>query len=771
MSPIARGYLLQPTYRVHSGVPVVQLFGRLDSGDPFLVKDDRTRPYFFAREGAELALAGVAGARVSASDRQSLSGQPLWRVEARLPRDVPALRERLESRGVEALEADVRFAIRFLIDRGLGATFSIEGPAERISSHLLGFSNPTLRPCEWQPRLSVLSFDIETLRDASRVLAVALVGCGADEVHLLSAKDAAGALAHPDERSLLEAVAARIREIDPDVLTGWNVIDFDLDVLVRRAQATRARFEIGRVEGRTRILRDGAFSRQSRADVPGRQVVDGLALIRDASIRLEDYRLETAAQTLLGRGKRIAHTADPVAEIERLYREDLEAFVEYNREDARLVLEILEREGLVELALERSRLSGMPLDRVSASIATFDRIYLPELSRRGIVAPSVDRERKSERLGGGAVLESHPGLFRNVAVYDFRSLYPSLMRTFALDPLAHARAGAGADAIVAPNGARFAREGAILPALLEGFWARREQARARGDAHAVFAIKIMMNALYGVLGAASCRFFDPQVANAITSFGQTVLGWTRDAFEERGLQVLYGDTDSVFVALDPDDAPETIERRARQLRESVAEQLSRDIARDYSVVSKLELELEHIYSRFFQPTVRGGRVGSKKRYAGLVEGQLEIVGLESVRSDWPQIAGRLQRGLLSRVFREQDPVPFVAELARGVRAGLFDPELVIRKGLRKGSLDRYTKTTPQHIQAARKLPGTVGRDIRYVVCLSGPEPVSFGQPLPGEIDREYYVERVLRPVAESILEPLGRSFDEALGRPVQLNLL
>ncbi|MFQ5698681.1 MAG: DNA polymerase II [Myxococcota bacterium] len=764
-----RGYLLQPTYRVRSGVPLVQLFGTLDSGDAFLVEDDRTRPYFFAGEGAAELLADEVGVKVSASDRQSLSGQRLWRVEAGLPREVPALRERLEARGIEALEADVRFAYRFLIDRGLGATFSIEGRAERMTQRLLRFSNPHLQPCEWQPGLRVLSLDIETLRLASRVLSVALVGCGADEVHVLASGPVPRAHAHPDERSLLEAVAARITEIDPDLLTGWNVIDFDLHVLVRRAEATGARFEIGRVAGRTRILRDGAFTRQPRADVPGRQVVDGIALVRDAFIVLEDYRLETAAQSLLGRGKRIAHTADRVAEIERMYREDREAFVEYNRQDARLVLEILEREGLVELALERSRLSGMPIDRVSASIATFDRIYLPELSRRGYVAPSVDRQRKSERLRGGAVLDSHPGLYRNVAVYDFRSLYPSLMRTFALDPLAHALAGE--DAIVAPNGARFAREGAILPALLEGFQARREQARAGGATHAVLAIKIMMNALYGVLGAATCRFFDPEVANAITSFGQKVLGWTRDAFEARGLQVLYGDTDSVFVALDPDDPPEAVERRAGALRESVASEIARRIETDYAVASRLELELEHIYTRFFQPTVRGGRTGSKKRYAGLVDGKLEIVGLESVRRDWPRIAARLQRGLFSRVFRDEDPVPFVAELVRGVREGHLDEELVIRKGLRKGSLERYTRTTPPHIQAARKLSEPVGRDIRYVVCRGGPEPIREGQGLPRQIDREYYVEKVLRPVAESVLEPLGRCFDEALGRPVQLNLL
>jgi hypothetical protein len=139
------------------------------------------------------------------------------------------------------------------------------------------------------------------------------------------------------------------------------------------------------------------------------------------------------------------------------------------------------------------------------------------------------------RVSGGAVMESHPGVFRNVAVFDFKSLYPSLMRTFNLDPLAHAVAGA--DALVAPNGARFSRKEAILPEVLTRFGERREHAKRRGDRHADLAIKIMMNAMIGVLGAPSGRFFDPEVANAVTGFGRLMLERTRRAFEAAGARV------------------------------------------------------------------------------------------------------------------------------------------------------------------------------------------------------------------------------------------
>jgi DNA polymerase-2 len=410
----------------------------------------------------------------------------------------------------------------------------------------------------------------------------------------------------------------------------------------------------------------------------------------------------------------------------------------------------------------------MQLDRVGASIASFDLLYLPELRRRGLVAPSVDAERKAAPVTGGAVLEPRAGLHRDVAVFDFKSLYPSLIRTFHLDPLAHARAGD--DAIVAPNGARFSRGEAILPGIIERFMASREAAKRRGDRHADQALKIMMNALFGVLGAAACRFFDPAVANAITGFGQQILGWTRDAFEAAGVRVLYGDTDSVFVEL-PEAPPGGAAALAERLRDAAAREVAERIRAAHGVEPRLELELERVYERFFLPHVRGGGAGSKKRYAGLAGGRLELVGLESVRRDWPAVAGRLQRGMLERLFSDRDPVPFLREVVADVRSGALDAELVYAKRVRKGALDRYTATTPPHVQAARKVAGSVGPVVRYVIARSGPEPVLPGRPLPEGIDREHAVEKVLRPLADAILREIGRDFDEALDLPRQLTLV
>ena len=634
---IRRGFLLQPTYRVQGGVPVVQLFGRLVDGPPFLVEDDRARPYCFVpAPHAALLRALAPNARVEPSDLVALAGDALARVETTVPGDLPALRDRLANAGVACLEADVRFAHRFLIDRGLRAGVAIEGAAEG-DDRLVRFRNPELSPADdVRPTLRVLSLDLETSPDAGRLYAWALAGSGIEEVHVLSAREVAGAVAHRDETSLAGALLARLATLDPDVLVGWNVVDFDLRVLLRRCEALGLEPLLGRVPGNVRFLEDLGFTRQTRAEIPGRVVLDGIPLVRDA-IRLVDYRLETVARAVLGRGKKIDQDApDAGAEIARLWREDPEALAAYNLEDARLVIDILEREGLIALAVERSLLAGMPLDRVGASVASFDRVYLPELRRRGRAAPSVARAAEGALVQGGALLEPVPGFHADVAVFDFKSLYPSLIRTFQLDPLAHATAGP--DAIVAPNGARFAREGAILPGVIDAFQARREAAKRRGDAHADSALKIMMNALFGVLGTPACRFFDPAIANAITGFGQQTLRWTAEAFGEAGVRVLYGDTDSVFVQVGAGGAA-----LAETLRARVEREIAERVRREYGVPSRLVLELEQVFARLWLPRVRGGLGGSKKRYAGwLAEGDapLVIVGLESVRRDWPRVTRR-----------------------------------------------------------------------------------------------------------------------------------
>jgi DNA polymerase-2 len=771
---IKRGFILTPTYRVVAGRPEVHLHSVLEDGRPALIVDDRLTPYFFVRT-ADASAIGTAtpGLRLLPTELRDFAGAPVSRIETILPKDVPPLRARLGDAGVECLEADLRFAYRYLIDRGIRGAFTVDGPFERRAGVGRVYRNCALMPADFTPALRVLSLDLETSPDGKRLYSVAMAGAGGERVLLVGKAAVAGAEVVPDEATLLERFIAHVRRVDPDVLTGWNVCDFDLSVILRACRRAGLRCALGRTDDELEVRQDQSFTRESRAILCGRQVLDGLALLRSAFVRLDDYRLETAAQTLLGKGKLFAgpHRG---AQIEAAYRDDPATLVAYNLQDARLVLEILERTGLVELAVRRSLLTGMQLDRVSAQVASVDFLYLGALRARGRVAPSVRGmdDRRGAAIAGGLVLDSRPGLYRNIVVFDFKSLYPSLIRTFNVDPLTHVPApGPSADVVRTPGGAAFRRdEAGILPALVARLAEERARAKREGDAVAAQAVKILMNSLFGVLGSPISRLFSPAVANAITLAGQHVIRLAAGVVRERGHEVIYGDTDSLFVDIgEPDTGRAGV--RGRELCALVGDEVGAAIRREFGCESHLELEFEKVYARFFMPEVRGGMTGSKKRYAGLVADgaaeAVEVVGLEAVRRDWSPVARRFQRELLDRVFHDAPVVEYIREQIDALRAGRFDAELSYRKAIRK-PLGEYTKTTPQHVKAARKMADGVGRIVTYVMTTAGPEPVGRTTAAP---DYEHYVTQQLRPIADAILRFLAApDFDTLSGARRQLSL-
>jgi DNA polymerase-2 len=747
---------------------VVELAGRLESGASFLVRDDRERPYFYVAAADASRVADTGRARVSPSSHRSMDGTPVARVEVSVPGEVPPLRDRLTKMGIGCYEADVRFATRYLIARGVRGALEILGSWRSRPGIDRVYANPVVAPGSWSPELRVLALDVETDPEASRLLSVALHGCGASEVLLLSpsaGRAPRGVLPAGSERELVVALSRRVAELDPDVITGWNVIDFDLTVLARAAGRLGVPLALGRGPEplRLRPARGGRRSRE--AFVTGRVLLDGIDLLRGAFVKLEEYSLETAARAVLGEGKTLAGP-DKARQILELYRSDPERFAEYNRTDARLALEILERLRLLPLAVERSRLTGMTLDRVGGAIASFDFLYLSELGRRRIVAPSVRAAAPGEESFGGHVLEPVPGLHRNVLAFDFRSLYPSVIRTFQVDPLGLLPPDHGErDAIVAPNGTAFRRGPGILPKLLDELVPTREAAIARGDRITSHAIKILMNSFYGVLGTPACRFYDPAVAGAITALGREILLWSRDWFLRRELQVLYGDTDSLFVASDR-SVPENALAQGAELAAQLNGDLSEWLRERWEVESHLELRFERLFLRLLLPATRQGGAGARKRYAGLVADEVVLVGLEAVRSDWTPLAREVQRELYARLFRDEPVEDYLRGVVGELRCGARDQQLVYTKTLRK-PLDDYTATTPPHVAAARKGGVAPGRRVRYLVTRSGPEPAEAAA---SPIDHEHYVQKQVRPVAEPVLNVLGLDFDRVVGDPTQLSL-
>lgn len=699
-------------------------------------------------------------------DRATLDGRPVDRVSFASRRELRAEADRLARLGTPALEGDVKPADRALFERFVTGACTVRGPA-RERRGFLDFEDPTIEPAEVTPSLRVASFDVEAEGIGRPILSVAIVTRGEERAFVRGhGPPIAGVSYHEDERATLAAFLAYVAALDPDVLIGWNVIDFDLAYLEERCRAVGLAFALGRDGERATVLRGSTESAPSVARVAGRVVLDGIATMRAATWSFDSWSLEHVGRTLLGRGKKI-HGADGdrLEEILRLYREDLPALIEYNLEDCRLVLDIFEEAHVLEFAIERQRLTGLTMDRRAGAVAAFDFLYLPRLHRAGRVAPSTGH---GEPLAspGGYVMDSAPGLYDDVLVLDFKSLYPSIIRTFLVDPLGLATAGA--DAVDGFGGARFSRTTHILPGLIESLWAARDEAKKKNEAALQRAIKILMNSFYGVLGTPACRFYDPRLASSITRRGHEILQRSRRFIEERGLSVLYGDTDSLFVLLGAGRTREECLALGRELALGVNAYWRDALLREHRLESALEVQLETCFRRFLMPTIRGSEQGSKKRYAGLVvdaegRGRVVIKGLEAVRTDWTPLARSFQRELLRRVFLGEPYAAWIRELTDDLYAGRLDEQLVYRKRLRR-ELDSYVKNVPPHIAAARQLE-KVGREIAYVITVRGPQPI---QARTAPIDYAHYLERQLAPAADTVLAFVGDDFMRLGGRQLSL---
>src|SRR3989344_3083785 len=189
-----------------------------------------------------------------------------------------------------------------------------------------------------------------------------------------------------------------------------------------------------------------------------------------------------------------------------------------------------------------------------------------------------------------------------------------------------------------------------------------------------------MNSFAGVLGASECRFFNPKLVSAVTLRCHEVMKLTRAFVEQRGYQVTYGDTDSIFIWLKRTYSNAEAHAIAAGLVQEINASWTRKL-REQQLKNFLEIEFDTHYAKFFMPTIRGSDVGSKKRYAGLSvdeKGQEEMVyrGLEMARSDWTLLARQFQEGLLSRIFHGEPYRAFVTDYARSMLDGQMDTRLV-----------------------------------------------------------------------------------------------
>ncbi|MDR0209513.1 MAG: DNA polymerase II [Pseudomonas putida] len=734
---------------------------------------ERVRALLGAEQGVELRPLGL----------RDFDQRPVLGLYCRQHRQLMQLEQRLRGAGIDVFEADIRPPERYLMERFITAPVLFSGQADAQGV----ICDAHLKPDpDYRPALRLVSLDIET-SERGELYSIALEGCGQRQVYMLGPANGDAStvdfdLEYCDDRAqLLERLNQWFARHDPDAIIGWSLVQFDLRLLHEHATRLQVPLALGRNATPLTLRTHGSRSHVF-ADAPGRLLIDGIESLRSATWSFPSFSLESVAQTLLGEGKAIDSPYQRMDEINRMFAQDKPALARYNLKDCELVTRIFAHTRLLEFLLERATVTGLPVDRSGGSVAAFCHLYIPPMHRQGYVAPNLG-SRPDEASPGGFVMDSRPGLYDSVLVLDYKSLYPSIIRTFLIDPVGLVEGLAQPDdahSVEGFRGARFSRTRHSLPAIVERVWQGREAAKRAGNAPLSQALKIIMNAFYGVLGSSGCRFFDPRLASSITMRGHQIMRQTRALIEARGFDVIYGDTDSTFVWLKGAHSEEAAARIGRELVTEVNHWWRQHLKATLGLDSALELQFETHYRRFLMPTIRGTDEGSKKRYAGLVrraEGQEEMVykGLESVRTDWSPLARQFQQELYGRIFRGQPYRDYVRDFVRRTLAGEQDTLLIYRKRLRRPLAD-YQRNVPPHVRAARladEYNSRLGRPqqyqnggwISYVITTAGPEPLE-NQHSP--IDHQHYLSRQLQPVADAILPFVGDDFGTLTGRQLLL---
>jgi DNA polymerase I len=646
--------------------PIIQLFGRTRDGRSIAIEYAGFKPYFFVVAPSQ-ALRGAF-----ARDKQVIGfedvtlefeGKPTLcaRVTLRQPWKTPEYREKARGFGSTPLEADIPFQHRFIYDKDLGAAVRVVGtasdPAGRYTTDLFAKAE-RFEPCDpFRPTMRILSFDIEnSIRDGH----IFCIGVAYRDGQPIKTEALTGTEPH-----IIERFVKLVEELDPDIISGYNIDGYDLHVLLERAEKNGM--------PRLALARDHSSffhlgERFWRLD--GRILTDVWWAVK-AERHLKQETLDYVAKQLLGEGKHELQRG----KIDEEWEHDQNKVIRYCVNDAELSLRILEKVRRIEKTLDLSAVSMLPLEDVlhGRTSNLIDSILIRAADRAKVAVPMMKmRGGRVEQIEGGYVHSLQPGLYEWVIALDFRAMYPSLIIENNICFTTVSPNGT----VVSPTGARFlsadAKKG-LMPSILAKLMKDRENVRVkmRQETDAQMkefydglqaAIKVLMNAFYGVLASSFYRFNDPKVGASVTAFARERIKGIIGELEAESVKVVYADTDSVFF-----QSPVAGTSGALEFAKGTAERFSK---------GRISMEVDKIYRTLFSH-------GRKKRYAGKVawptEGEIVVRGYEVRRTDAFDLQTEAQMQVFERILsNEIDEAIAVAKgLIAGIRAGkppLSEPE-------------------------------------------------------------------------------------------------
>jgi DNA polymerase I len=753
--------LLSASYRRENGNDLaIEMFGKTSEGESITVRYVGFEPYFHLVSPNEAVIRELeSDPNVRRVETIKLFHLGEWEDSAKVvvtfPWLVPDFRKRLRDR-FTVLAADIPFHHRFIYDMDMGSCIRVfgrrsEGPyttdlvvdMDVLEETIGDDGNPLKRPNfeniePFNPKLKILAFDIETSIREGNIYTICYVV--RDDGELRNGKPIEGT-----EKEIIEFFGEVIAEEDPDVITGYNIDNFDIPTVMERAKENGIEeINWGRDRSSPRHIM-GRFWR-----LKGRLVADAWWAAK-MELRPKQETLNHVAKLVLGEEKL---DVDP-KQMDQEWQLDREKVMRYCVKDAELSLRILEHVDVLRKNMDLASVSKLPVEDVlsSGSSTLIDSILIREADREHIAVPLTGKYERTNAIEGGYVHTIEPGLYHWVCVLDFKSMYPSLIIAknicfTTLNPKGE---------IIAPNGVRYLssdqREG-LLPRILERLMSERDDTKKRmksANTPEEFryydglqqAIKILMNAVYGVFASSFYRFTDKSIGSSITAFARETVKSIIRGLEAEDYTVIYSDTDSLFLQSPHEDLDQTVDFGGR-----MASRFSKEGA-----LLEFEKVLEPLFSH-----------GKKKRYVGKVvwpEEQLLIRGYEVRRTD----SFDLQSEVLMEVFKKilEGETEEAVSLARQRVKDTMEGEIPVEKLVISRTVKQFSyykdPNTQVNVQAAKKLMDMgyefiPGMKVSWVVINSKKtpqeiEPYISGREFKSSPDYKYYAERLAQTVARA----------------------
>ncbi len=734
------------SYLVENNEPVIEIFGRNINGDSYTLLYRGFKPYFFVAEptASELNYLNSISEKVSIEEKTLwLKGRDVNAVKfvCKSPWKVPEFRKGIQEQS-RVLAADIPFHFRFYYDMDLGSCVKFEGEEIKddrfTTDHVVNLTSIS-KTNDFKPPLKIMSFDIENSIKTQQLYVIGYTIKFKD-------KEKNGSITG-EPTDVLKRFIEVVRENDPDIITGYNIDGYDLPFLSDLAKNNNIKMQLSRDDQEPKRVQNQFWK------INGRVVADAWWNVK-REIHPKQETLAAVSKELLGESKLDVDRIN----IDNEWENNRNKVIEYCIKDSRLALLILEKIDVVDKYLNMSTVSLLPLDDVwnSGNSTLIDSLLIREADRRNIAVPMNNfTNQQEEKIEGGYVHTIEPGLYDMVAVLDFKSMYPSLMIKYNICFTTLSPNGT----IVAPNGVRFlapeVKKGLVPEKLQELMKTRdmyksmmkneKNEDRKRYLNSMQNSVKILMNSFYGVFASNFYRFTDQNIGAAITAFArETIKGIIRD-LESRGIKVVYGDTDSIFIKTEKKTLEEAL-KLAFQIRDEISNKLG------------IQLEVERILDPMFSH-------GAKKRYAGRIiypeqeKGNIIVRGYEIRRTD----SFDLQSEALMEIFNhilDRDVTGALRrakQIIQDVKSGNVDIEkLVISRSVK--DFDTYKDADSlANVQAARKLKEmgmefVPGMKVSWIVTDSKKRPQEVEPYIPSipfkkKPDYEYYADRVAQTLA------------------------